>query len=98
MKEFIDRLSDIDAAAVIAGMKDVQVNGNQVAHHLGGDIYEVRAAGDRQAFRILYATEGEQDQVLLALEAISKKSQRTPQKTIQLARRRLADWRSRARE
>lgn len=98
VKDFIDNLSDTDAAAVIAGMRDVQLNGNQVAHHLGGDIYEVRAAADRQAFRILYATEGKQDQVLLALEAISKKSQKTPRSTVQLAQRRLADWRSRARE
>ncbi|MEX0827180.1 MAG: type II toxin-antitoxin system RelE/ParE family toxin [Acidimicrobiia bacterium] len=98
VKDFIDGLSDTDAAAVIAGMKDVQLNGNQIAHHLGGDIYEVRAAAGRQAFRILYATEGKHDQVLLALEAISKKSQKTPQSTIQVARRRLADWRSRARE
>ena len=96
VKDFIDGLSDTDAAAVIAGMKDVQVNGNQVAHHLGGDIYEVRAPGERQAFRVLYATEGKHDQILLALEAISKRSQKTPQGSIQLARRRLADWRGRA--
>lgn len=97
MKDFIRGLSDADAAAVIASMKDVQIHGNQVAHHLGGDIYEVRASGERQAFRVLYATEGEHDQVLLALEAISKRSQKTPQSSIQLARRRLADWRGRAR-
>lgn len=88
----------MDAAAIVAAMRDVQINGNKVAHHLDGEIYEVRAAGIRQAFRILYATEGKEDQVLLALEAISKKSQKTPRQTIQLAKRRLNDWRSRGRE
>ncbi len=91
-------LSDSDAAAVLAGMKDVQINGNRVAHRIDGDIYEVRVAGNRQAFRVLYATEGKEDQVLLALEAFSKKTQKTPNQIIRLAERRLADWRSRARE
>ncbi len=98
VKEFIDRLSDSDAAAVIAGMKDVRKNGNRVARHLGGDIYELGVAGNRQAFRVLYATEGKQDQILLALEAFSKKTQKTPKPTLDLAKRRLAEWRSRARE
>lgn len=83
---------------MVAAMKDVQVYGNEVAHHLDGDIYEVRAAGHKQSFRVLYATEGKEDQVLLALEAISKKTKRTPLQTIQLANRRLADWRSRGRK
>ena len=95
---FLDGLSDSDAAAVLAGMKDVQINGNRVAHHIDGDIYEVRVAGERQAFRVLYATEGKEDQVLLALEAFSKKTRKTPNQIIQLAKRRLTDWRSRARE
>jgi len=98
VKAFLDSLSDSDAAAVVAGMKDVQVNGNRVAHQLDGDIYEVRIAGNRQAFRVLYSTEGKEDQVLLALEAFSKKTKKTPNRTIQLAKRRLTDWRSRARE
>ena len=97
-QEVLDGLSDTDAAAVAAGLKDVQVNGNRVAHHLGGDIYEVRVAGDGQAFRVLYATEGKEEQILLALEAFSKKTQKTPIRTIRLAKQRLASWRSRARE
>ena len=97
-KEFIDGLSDSDAAAIVAGMKDVRENGNRVARHLGGDIYELRVAGNRQAYRVLYATEGEQDQILLALEAFSKKTQKTPKQSLGLAKRRLTDWRSRARE
>jgi phage-related protein len=83
VKAFLDGLSDSDAASIVAGMKDVQINGNRVAHQL---------------FRVLYATEGKEDQVLLALEAFSKKTKKTPGHIIQLAKRRLTDWRSRARE
>jgi len=97
VKEFIDSLSDADAAAVVAAMKQVEAWGNAVAHHLRAEIYEVRAAGDRQAFRVLYASLGRSEQVLLALEAFSKKTQKTPASSIRLAERRLADWRARAR-
>jgi phage-related protein len=95
IKEFIDRLSDVDAAAVVAAMKDVRETGLAAARHLRGEIYEVRADGDRQTFRILFAPEGRRSQVLLALEGFSKKTQKTPSEKIQLAERRLADWRRR---
>jgi phage-related protein len=95
IREFIDRLSDVDAAAVIAAMKDVRETGLAAARHLRGEIYEVRADGDRQTFRILFAPEGRRSQVLLALEGFSKKTQKTPSEKIELAERRLADWRRR---
>ena len=41
--------------------------------------------------------QGRYSQVLLALEAFSKKTQRTPPPKIELAEKRLADWRSRQR-
>ena len=44
---------------------------------------------------MLFAQEG-RGRVLLALEALSKKTQRTPPEAIRLAERRLADWRARA--
>lgn len=97
VKEFLDGLSDSDVAAIVAAMKEVQVDGLAAARHLRGEIYEVRADGDRQAFRILFAAEGRAQQVLLALEGISKKSRRTPPEAIRLAERRLADWRRRSR-
>jgi len=43
VKEFIAELSDTDAAAVAAAMKDVEESGLSVARHLRGEIYEVRA-------------------------------------------------------
>jgi hypothetical protein len=41
--EFIDGLSDFDAAAVAAALKEVRQRGLTAARHLRGDIYEVRA-------------------------------------------------------
>ena len=97
VREFLDARSAIDAAAIAAAMKDVAAEGLSVSRHLRGDIYEVRVDGDRQSYRVLFASEGARGQILLALEAFSKKTQRTPLATIEVAEKRLADWRSRGR-
>ncbi|MCL4289207.1 MAG: type II toxin-antitoxin system RelE/ParE family toxin [Thermoleophilia bacterium] len=98
MREFLARLDDDDASEVIAAMKDVEKHGLSVAEHLGGEIHEVKADGRRQTFRILFAPEGKHDQVLLALEGFSKKTQKTPRSKIELAKRRLREWRARGRD
>ena len=72
------------------------MTGASAARHLRGEVYEVRADGDRQAYRLLFAPEGRHGQILLALEAFSKKTQKTPPAKIELAEKRLADWRKRA--
>lgn len=95
VKDFLATLTLNDRADIAAAMKDVERNGLQVARHLRGDIYEVRADGDRQTFRILFAPEGRRQRVLLALDGFSKKTQKTPPTKIALAERRLKDWRAR---
>ncbi len=80
---------------MLAAMKDVAKNGLGVAKRLDAEIYEVKADGLRQSFRILFAPEGQHDQVLLALEGFSKKTQKTPLTELRLAKRRLQDWHSR---
>lgn len=60
-----------------------------------GRIYEVRIDGDRAIYRVLFSVEGERVRILLALEAFSEKTQKTPPQLIDLAERRLADWRRR---
>jgi phage-related protein len=97
VRDFLDGLSGDDLAAVAAALRDVARNGLVVARHVRGDIYEVREDGDRQTFRILFAVEGRGGHVLLALEGFSKKTRKTQPASIELAERRLADWRSRAR-
>ena len=90
--EFIRGLSETDAASVLAAMQEVRDEGLSAARHLEDEIYEVRADGDRVIYRILFATQGSKQRILLALEGIKKKTQKTPRKTITLAKRRLRDW------
>ncbi|MDQ1567799.1 MAG: Phage derived protein Gp49-like [Actinomycetota bacterium] len=77
-------------------MADVRKNGLAWARHLRGDVWEVRATGNRVIYRILFAPEGARSQVLLALTALNKKTHKTPASEIGLAEARLADWRKRA--
>src|SRR5260221_8636918 len=81
-KEFILQLSDADQARIAVAMDDVRSRGLSAARHLQADIYEVRAIGKTQSFRILFAAEGRYSQVLLPLEAFSKKTQKTPAQAI----------------
>lgn len=77
-------------------MKEVVAEGLPAARHVRGEIYEVIAHGERAAYRVLFAPEGRWGQVLLALVAFSKKTRKTPLDFIDLAQRRLRDWRQRA--
>jgi phage-related protein len=95
VKTFLDGLTDEEVAAIVAGMKDVAVQGLSAARHLRGDIYEVRADASARSFRLLFSTEGRWSQVLLSLSVFEKRTQKAPQREIELAERRLADWRRR---
>lgn len=95
VENFIDELPDVNAAAVLVGMEEVRAFGLRAARHLDGDIWEVRVDGRRVIYRVLFAEEGSRGQVLLALEAFNKKTQTTPRPIVELAKRRLADWRRR---
>lgn len=77
-------------------MKEIRDDGLRSARHLQGNLYEVRVTSSRAAYRILFAPQGRRSQVLLALVAMKKKSQKTPLSTIHLAQRRLRDWQERA--
>lgn len=54
VRSYLDELSDAEAATMAAAMRDVATVGVKAARHLRGDIYEVRADGDRQAYRLLF--------------------------------------------
>jgi phage-related protein len=95
IREFIDKFSYPDRAAVLAGMEDVRDRGLQAARHLDGDIWEVRVDGDRVIYRVLFAQEGSRGQILLTLDGFNKKTRKTPRSAIEVAERRLADWRRR---
>ena len=72
VREFIDQLSDSDAAEVVAAMADVRKNGLVAARHLRGEIYEVRADGLEASYRLLFAEEGAKGRVLLGLHALCR--------------------------
>ena len=84
-----------DAAQIAEEMEHVRHQGLRAARKLTGDLYEVRVDGNRVIYRVLFSVEGEKGRILLAIEAFSKKTQKTPPQTIALAERRLADWRGR---
>lgn len=96
--DFLDDLAVADRAATSAAMRQVRLLGLVTARHLRGDIYEVRSERAGRAWRILFANEGARGQVLLAVHGFEKKSQKTPLSELELAERRLRDWRSRGRE
>ena len=84
-------------AAIVAELRLVSTEGLTVARHLRGDIYEARVTANEVQYRVLFALEGHRGHVLLSLEAFAKKTQKTPPDRIQLAVRRLNDWRRRPR-
>lgn len=98
VKDFIEALDDTEAAEVHAAMKEVREDGLLAARHLRGDIHEVVADCATRTVRVLFATEGRFNQVLLGVAAFVKKTRKTPPGMIVLAEKRLRDWRERGHE
>jgi phage-related protein len=95
IKAFLERLTDEEAAAIVAAMKEVASQGLLASRHLRGGVYEVRADASSRSFRLLFSTEGQFSQILLSLSAFEKRTQKTPRGEIALAESRLRDWRHR---
>jgi len=82
-----------DRARILAEMEIVREEGKKAARHVRGDIYEVRVTGKDVIYRVLFATEGRYNQVCLAVHAFDKKTRKTDPDDIDLAEKRLSDWR-----
>jgi phage-related protein len=95
--DFLVSLDEDVRVEVTAAMKDVRENGMVAARHVRGDVYEVRASHRGTEYRVLFANEGKKGRILLSLHGFNKKTRRTPPRLIDLAERRLADWRLRGR-
>jgi len=78
VREQLDSLPADHAAEITAAMAEVRREGRRAAEHLRGDVWEVKADYKGLAYRVLFAEEGDEGQVCLALELFSKKSQKTP--------------------
>lgn len=94
VREFIDTLNTQDRATIRQRMQKA-ARDEFPSKPLTATIHELKIAGTDQTFRLLFARQGRHDQILLALEAFSKKTTKTPRRSIALAERRLADWRAR---
>jgi len=95
VKEELLEFPPDDRADIVAEMEVVRKGGLEAARHVRDDIYEVRAWSNGVTYRVFFATEGRYSQVLLAVRAFNKKDQKTPDREINLAAKRLKDWRSR---
>ncbi|MFN0088890.1 MAG: type II toxin-antitoxin system RelE/ParE family toxin [Acidimicrobiales bacterium] len=76
-------------------MREVALVGRSAARHLRGDVYEVRVRRSGRAWRLLFSAEGNRQHILLALSGFEKKTQKTPDRELELAEARLRDWRQR---
>ena len=94
----IDALPDEDALSVHAQMIIVRQDGLRAARHLVEDIYEVEAHGIDHSYRLLFSSEGRKGRILLAVVLHAKKTQKTPKRVMDLARKRRDDWRRRGAE
>jgi len=94
VKDFLDGLSDVDHAAVVAAMNDVKREGLGVARRLDDDLWEIRAVGVKAHYRLIFSHEGRR--ALLALDVFDKDARRTPLHILKRARQRLRDWHQRA--
>lgn len=93
--KFLMECSSEERAEIAAAMKEVRNDGLAAARHLKGDIYEVKADTSEKFFRVLFAADGKHKQVLLSFVAFAKKSNKTPPAELELANKRLKDWRKR---
>ncbi len=100
VREYLASLDPEARALVLAAMKEAQLVGRSATRQIKGEIREVRAtrARARDQFRVLFAFEGQRDQIMLALTGFTKKTETTPANEIKRAERRLADWRHRGAE
>jgi len=83
-------------AEVKGAMDDVEDLGLQTSKRLRNEIREIDAGDPTQGttYRLLFAVDGREGQILLGLVFFNKKT-KTPPRYIDLAEKRLADWRSR---
>lgn len=95
MKEELLEFPSKDRAAIADEMEQVRKKGTAAARHVRDDIFEVRVFIDGVTYRVLFATEGFFNHVLLAVRAFNKKTQDLPDHEIDLALKRLREWRSR---
>jgi phage-related protein len=74
-------------------MQLIRESGVRGSRHLRGELYEVRAQTAGAHYRLIFCQVSRS--VLLALLTYDKNTERTPRQVLELAQRRLSDWRAR---
>ncbi|RMG58340.1 MAG: type II toxin-antitoxin system RelE/ParE family toxin [Gammaproteobacteria bacterium] len=90
VREWLKGLDRVDRQHIGADIKTVQFGwpvGMPVVRKLEQGLWEVRCRLDRRIARILFTVQGEQ---MILLHGFIKKTQKTPQADLQLARKRRA--------
>ena len=74
--DLIAKRSQIDAAAIVAAMKEIAALGRACTdvNRLRRDIWQIEIDGDRVIYRLLFAEEGHYGEVLLGLLLLNKKT------------------------
>jgi phage-related protein len=96
VEEFLRSIPLQDRASIVAAMNEARVEGLRVARHIHSDLYELRAAGVKAHYRLLFSQEAKF--ILLAVDVFDKNTQRTPKHIKERALDRLRDWRARGSE
>jgi phage-related protein len=78
VREQLDALDADHAADITAAMAEVRREGRRAAKHLRGDVWEVKADYKGLAYRVLFAEEGDEGQVCLALRAVQQEVAKDP--------------------
>ena len=93
--DFIKTLDVKMKAKVIANMQLLEEYGNMarapLSKELTDGIYEIRSVSGKKIVRILYFFDGK-DKVIIATNGFIKKSQKTPKKEIENAKRMRQDY------
>jgi phage-related protein len=93
IEAYIDRLPDRDKARFMDVVEELEQNGLQAARlvlkPIEGKLWEVKFRSYSGSFRILYTMITKEE--MIWLHVFSKKSQKTPQKELKIARSRMKE-------
>jgi phage-related protein len=91
VEDFLADRSMAERAKITARMERIST-GHGKGRHLRDEIFEVKIPFGKSEYRVLYASVGERNTILLALEAFTKKTRKTPLNRIESAEKRLKEW------
>lgn len=90
---FIDDLSVIDRAAVLAVLKDIEIYGLSATgcqfRQIEGKLWEIKIKAPHGGYRIFYVMLASDE--MMCLHAYKKQGQKAPKKELEIARKRLKE-------